>query len=245
MGAGYAVSRPPVHPRIIDRIRQYLPGTVGLAADVGCGAGLSTVPLRTVARYVAGIDPSEDMIRNCPAASEAMAFAVAQAEELPFASHSAGLITAAGSLNYAYLDRFFLEAARVLAREGVLAVYDFSPGRSFRDSDALDAWFRTFLERYPFPRNSALELSPEILASSPGFRMFAAERFEIAITVDPAFYVNYMMTETNVAAAVSHGADSDAIRQWCTSTLEPVFLGHPRDVLFRGYFSLLRPADAA
>ena len=50
MAAGYASARPPVHPRVIDRVRAWL-GTsrVGRAADVGCDAGLSTEPLVALA----------------------------------------------------------------------------------------------------------------------------------------------------------------------------------------------------
>ncbi len=163
----------------------------------------------------------------------------------PFSSASAGLMTAAGSLNYADLGRFFPEAARVLAPGGVLAVYDFSPGRSFPDSPALDEWFARFIERYPFPVNSALDLNPEVLAGSPGFHLFASERFEIGIGLDAAFYLNYVMTETNVAAATSRGKDQGEIRRWCEDGLHRAFGGCLNEVLFRGYFALLQPTSPA
>jgi predicted TPR repeat methyltransferase len=38
---------------------------------------------------------------------------------------SLDLIAAAGSLNYVALDRFFPEAARILAPNGLLLAYDF------------------------------------------------------------------------------------------------------------------------
>ena len=41
---------------------------------------------------------------------------------------------------------------------GLLAAYDFSPGRSFADSNRLDTWFETFTSRYPF-RSQARPLS--------------------------------------------------------------------------------------
>jgi ubiquinone/menaquinone biosynthesis C-methylase UbiE len=71
---------------------------------------------------------------------------------MPFGSGTVDLLTAAGSLNYTRdLDAVWHEAARVLGAGGTLAVYDFSPGRSFDDDDALDEWFDAFTARYPYP----------------------------------------------------------------------------------------------
>jgi ubiquinone/menaquinone biosynthesis C-methylase UbiE len=125
---------------------------------------------------------------------------------IPLYDRSVDLITAAGSLNYANLDLFFPEAARVLAAHGVLLVYDFSPGRSLRTSTKLDEWFSSFHGRYPPPANEARELSPEILSGmNSGFRLHQQQQFEIGVTLTPAFYLNYVMTETNVASAVRRG----------------------------------------
>ena len=53
--------------------------------------------------------------------------------------------------------------------------------------------------------------------------------------------LDYVLTETNVAAAVRQGAVRSEIRTWCAETLAPVWNGKPRDVLFHGYFACLRP----
>ena len=71
------------------------------------------------------------------------------AEALPVRSASIDVVTAAGSLNYAGLDQFFPDVARVLREGGALIVYDFSAGRRFADSETLDEWFTEFLRRYP------------------------------------------------------------------------------------------------
>ena len=47
------------------------------------------------------------------------------------------IVTAAGSLNFADLGRFFPDAARVLRAEGALIVYDFSAGRRFPEAEEL------------------------------------------------------------------------------------------------------------
>ncbi len=171
------------------------------------------------------------------------AFIAGAAEAIPLRRGTVDLITAAGSLNYANLELFFPEAARVLTPQGMLLVYDFSAGRSFRNAAGLDDWFAGFHQRYPPPANEARELSPAILAElSCGFRVDAQRQFEIGITLAPEFYLDYVLTETNVAAAVRRGVPHPEIRSWCAQTLAPVWNGLPREVLFRGYFACMSAA---
>ena len=119
-------------------------------------------------------------------------------------------------------------------------MYDFSQGRSFRHSSALDSWFAEFLNRYPMPPYSACEVSPETLrACDSGLQMSGHEHFEVGLTLEPNFYLNYIMTETNVAHAIESGALEEQIRGWCADTLRPVFAGSGREVLFRGYLAVM------
>ncbi len=242
MAAGYANSRPPVHPLIIERIRKHLRITepVGRALDVGCGAGLSTKALHRIARHCVGIEPEAAMLPWAQRVSRFSAFLVGRAEELPVISESVDVITAAGSLNYADLDRFFPEASRVLRPGGVLVVYDFSPGRSFPDSAALDDWFGLFMERYPTPAFSGRAMSPDSLShNETGPRLTSDELFEVGLAMSHASYVRYMLTETNVANAVENGTSLDEIEEWCAGTLEAVFDGCDREVIFRGYIAYM------
>lgn len=246
MAAGYAAARPPVHPRIIERVREYLrlAEPAGCALDVGCGAGISTRPLEAVARVRIGIEPAERMLQWTATVAPGAHFVVGTAEFLPVRSGSVDLITAAGSLNYADLDRFLPEAVRVLRPGGVLVVYDFSRGRTFRAGGALDEWYGEFMRRYWPAPGSARELNPAILAGvCRGFRLDHHEHFEIPLPLSPEFYLEYVLTETNVAEAVAHGGSETEIRAWCDSTLRPVFSGRTHDVLFRGYVAYLRPEE--
>jgi hypothetical protein len=120
-------------------------------------------------------------------------------------------------------------------------VYDFSQGRSFVDSEALDQWFAEFVRRYPKPAGEGRELDPEKLGAVQNrFRVTEQERFEIPLRLSPEFYTEYALTETNVASAIRGGVPARAIREWCTASLEPVFGGRDREVVFRGYFAILR-----
>jgi ubiquinone/menaquinone biosynthesis C-methylase UbiE len=239
LAAGYAVSRPAVHPLVVERIYRHSK-PVRRALDIGCGAGLSTQPLGRLAAQTFGIEVAEAMLGWASSVAPGAHFAVGQAEALPVASGSIGLITAAGSLNYTRLDQFFPEAARVLEPGGMLVVYDFSPGRRFPDSAGLDDWFTAFLDRYPPPPGEGLELNPRRLAElATLFRVEGYEDFEFALTLSPAFYLDYVLTETNVASAMRNGVPLDEIRRWCAETLAPVFGGRSREVLFRGYIAYM------
>jgi len=202
---------------------------------------MSTEALAGFADFVAGMEPVASMLPKMPG------YFAGAAEAIPVHADSIDLITAAGSLNYADLDLFFREAARVLRAGGLLIVYDFEPGRSFRDSGKLDEWFRAFIARYPWPPHEGQELNPEILsARAAGFRLQSQQCFEIAIPLTRAFYLEYMLTETNVAFALRRGAARKEIRSWCAKTLDEFWGEGDREILFRGYYACLAktPADA-
>lgn len=239
MAAGYARSRPPVHPEIIRRVseRLNLATKFKLALDVGCGSGLSTKALEPIAERCIGIEPAERMVRWAGQVIRRASFLVAAAESIPLACCSVDLMTAAGSLNYVDLGLFFREAARVLAASGMMIVYDFGPGRRFSGSAALTEWFEMFVARYPWPPNEARDLNPEIIArEASGFAVVAQEDFEISLTLAPEFYLNYMLTETNVAHALRQGSSYGEIRDWCAASLAPVWKNESHSVVFRGYY---------
>ncbi len=245
MASGYATARPPVHPRVVERIKRHLKIDRKLkrALDIGCGAGLSTAPLHTVAHQTIGLEPAEAMLQWTSTTAPGARFIVAAAERLPISDRSIDIATAAGSLNYVDLAPFFGEAQRVLVPRGLLIVYDFSQGRSFEDSPALDRWFNEFMRRYPMPANEARSLDPETLAAIDWrFRLSAHETFKIALPMDSGSYIEYMMTETNVAAAIRAGAVLSDVREWCVETVGPVFGGKSREVFFRGYIAYLEPS---
>ncbi|HVO13152.1 MAG TPA: class I SAM-dependent methyltransferase [Vicinamibacteria bacterium] len=243
---GYARARPPIHAWVVERLaeRLRLSGRVRRALDLGCGAGLSTAPLRRLAGICLGIEPVAAMLRFAPAVAPGAAFAVARAEALPVHAASIDLVTAAGSLNYVSdLDASLREVRRVLAPGGALAVYDFGQGRSSREGPALGRWFDEFSRRYPLPAASARALDPRVLSSvARGFRLQDALEFERGIDFGAERYLDYLMSEANVSVAVMGGAREEEIRAWCAHTLEGVFAGGRREVAFRGYLACLVPA---
>ena len=176
MAESYAKARPPLHARIVEKIGL----RAASALDVGCGAGLSTAPLRSLADQVVGVDPFAGMVKWGAKVALGAQFAAAGAEALPFRDAAFDLITAAGSLNYADPARAFPELRRVIAPSGTLAVYDFS-------QDGFE------FER---PPDGAIPLDPDILGRvATGFRVARSERFRFPVTMDMAKYVEYLRSE--------------------------------------------------
>jgi SAM-dependent methyltransferase len=235
--AGYARARPPVHPPIIDKVSAHLRFTepVATALDVGCGAGLSTRALLPIARNCVGIDPTPAMIQAATTVVPAACFLTGEAERLPIRSGSIELLTAGGSLNYVDLGLFFAEAQRVLTPQGALVVYDFSFGRRSAHSDQLERWYATLLARWPKAGRGRRELAPDVLARGP-LLLVAEEEFRVELTLDFEAYVDYVMTETNIAEGARSGTPLPAIRAWCTETLRPIF-SMPRRIEFDAYLA--------
>ena len=192
MAAGYAFSRPAVHPHVIRRIREdlRLEGPVARALDIGCGAGLSTAALEPIARTVVGLEPVPSMLAHRHAVAPRAWFVAARAEQLPFAAGSFDVVTAAGALNYVDLGLFLPDLARVLTARGVMVIYDFSAGRRLRGSGALNAWYAEFERRYP-PK-PGYEMDVRAIRFEPeGLKLEAIEPFTVSVPMTAAQYVAY------------------------------------------------------
>jgi SAM-dependent methyltransferase len=246
LAAGYACARPPVHPRIVGLIARRL----GIAADtrrrcaldVGCGAGLSTAPLSSLAESVVGVDPAPAMLAHHQTVAPEARFAVGSAQAQPFPEATFDLVTCAGALNYTDVDRALREIARVLAPSGTLVVYDFSAGRRCRGGIDLDGWFGEFEAQYPFPPGYALEVNA-LDYQSAGLHLVSWETFEIPLVLALEGYLAYVLSETNVQRALSRGGSEEDIRAWCRGTLEPLFEQAPLAVLFDGYIACIAKSE--
>lgn len=238
MALGYAKSRPAVHPKVIDRVRDYLriAAPVRSALDIGCGAGVSTAALQRIAPNPVGIEPHYSMLRYGSTIAPGAYFAAGTAERMPIRTGSMDLITAAGSLNFVDLQFGLPEIRRVLRNGGRLVIYDFAQGSDFADSDRLTIWHREFKTRYPPPASRPFHVEALNL-NKHGLELIHIDSFAVGLEIAPDFYVGYAMTETNVAAAAGSGTPHGEIREWCRQSIAQVFGGEAHEVLFKGYIA--------
>jgi SAM-dependent methyltransferase len=241
---GYAHHRPPVHAEIIKIVRERLRITERKrrALDIGCGAGLSTAALAPLADGLFGIEPILPMLKYRKAVTSSAHFAVARAEQLPFADRAFDLLTAAGALNYADLDLFLPEAKRVLGEAGKLLIYDFSEGRRMLNDTRLDDWYATFRARFPAPPGYALDVKA-LPFEQHGLRLEMFEDLEVVLPMTFEAYVLYALSETRVELALQAGQTEAGIRAWCEQTLQPIFADQTLEVYFDAYTAYVGHSD--
>ena len=246
LATAYAFHRPPVHHGIIAALgkRLQFAGRPVRALDIGCGAGLSTAALEPLADFAVGLEPVEAMLTHRRSVAPHAGFVVGQAEQLPFAEQSFDLMTAAGALNYADLNRFLPEAARVLMPDGVLVIYDFSEGRRLRDDQRLENWYAEFKRRWVSPPGYAMDVQ-RLNYQTYGLQLTAYEELEVAVPMTLPSYLLYAMSETSIEQAIARGESEAAIREWCQATLAEIFNDDSREVLFDAYFACVRQAAEA
>jgi len=233
LAAAYAFSRPPVHRHVAARLSQRLPGDhrVDTALDIGCGAGVSTAVLVPLARRLVGVEPCAPMLKYAAAVAPGARFLVGRAEALPFSPSAFDLVTAAGSLNYADIERSLSEAARVMSRHGLFVPYDFSGGRRLRDDAGLEVWYAGFRSRFPSPPGYSLDLQA-VGYRTHGLTLVGYERFEVAIMMSSTTYTDYILGDTGVERAIADGQSVSNIRRYCKEGITAIFEGGTREVIF-------------
>ncbi|WP_051104766.1 class I SAM-dependent methyltransferase [Catelliglobosispora koreensis] len=205
LARAYAVDRPPIHALALASVAM---PHVELALDIGCGAGLSAHALLPYASHVIGVDPAPTMLAAARPADR-LSLLVARAEALPFPDNSFGLVTAAGSLNYADRSVAVPEILRVLQPGGTFVVYDFSCA-------SLPSWWTAFEERYPSAPGYEMDRLPEL--------SYVDVNVTHPMTLEE--FVRYAMSETDTV---------EGVEEWCRETLRPVIGSSPLEVSFSGY----------
>jgi SAM-dependent methyltransferase len=224
----YAAGRPYFHPFVVRHIKDFLSlkGLLSRALDVGCGTGLSALALKEVAARIVGVDAASSMLRQARADAR-IAYAVALAERLPFGASEFDLLTLSQVCHWLNREQFFAEAHRVLCVGGWLVIYDAYFSATEAEDTEFQAWHRdVYLARYPSPARSWFSLSPDD-AEAAGFRLCKAERLQHAVGFTLEGLAAYLLTQSNIIAAVEDGAEEiTEVRRWLTASLSPFFAGH-------------------
>lgn len=221
----YAKGRPFFHAVVIAHIKEFLTLTepITRALDVGCGTGLSAVALKAIAEKVFGVDAAPEMITHAPRDAR-ISYTVAVAERLPFTGQAFDLLTLSQVSHWLNRQAFFKEARRVLRPACWLVAYDaYFSARTVENTD-FQAWHRdVYLKSYPSPPRAPVALSAEDVKGT-GIQLRAEERLQHTISFTVEQVVEYLLTQSNVIAAVEgESKEIGAARQWLIENIQPLF----------------------
>lgn len=233
----YATSRPYFHPEVVRRLRQR--GiTASRALDVGCGTGLSTRALTALAAHVTGIDLAAAMVALAPR-QQNMECLVAAGERLPFAGRSFDLVTVSSVFHWLERAPFMAEAQRVLRPGSWLVAYDNSFTAEMREDSDFQPYFQAaYRQRFPAPPRAPVTFAGD----EDGFALFAHDTYENDVRFTAEALVGYLMTQSNVTAAIQRGdAALASAEQWLCALVAPFFFDNAeRTFVFRGPIWMLR-----
>lgn len=221
----YARNRPYFHALVIERVRT----TLNLARpfarslDAACGTGQSTQALKTIADEIVAADLSVEMLTQALPHPQ-IRYLCAAAEALPLRDGSFELITVALAFHWFKRERFLAEASRLLQPDGWLILYNNWFSGRMLENPAFERWNRTVYQaHYPTPLRNSEPLSAE-MAQAYGFRLVEQQKPANEITFSVDELAGYLMTQSNVIAAVERGATSEAdVFAWLTTEIAAFF----------------------
>ncbi|MBV9960525.1 MAG: methyltransferase domain-containing protein [Acidobacteria bacterium] len=217
----YARGRPAFHQLVIERIKDFLSLTELLprALDIGCGTGLSTVALKSLAREVVGADVAGEMVALARRA-EGVSYLISAGEQLGLAGGMFDLITLSQAVHWLEQNVFLPEARRVLRAGGWLVAYDNYFQGEAQENESFERWHReVYLEKYPSPHNSPSSMMDEAAAGGD-FTLLRHERHPHTIPFSLEALINYLVSQSNVIAAVEGGGEEiGEVRGWMRETL--------------------------
>ena len=145
-------------------------------------------------------------------------------ESLSLADHSVDLITVSSGLHWFERNAFLAEASRVLRPCGWLVIYDNFFSANLHGNPGFKPWFlSTYFERFPTPPRNNQPLDGRS-ARQAGFQLVTDEKYTNVVFFDQMQLVDYLLTQTNVIAAIKRGdATLHDARSYLTAEISPYF----------------------
>lgn len=230
----YAKGRPFFHPLAIKKIQTICceNGRINRALDVGCGTGQSTLALLEVADDIVGLDNSPEMLSHGVRHAR-IHYVEARAEKMPLDDASFGLVTVSGAFHWFDRRQFMPEARRVLEPGGWLVIYTDGFTARMKGNDNYEKWnLEQYVVRYPTPPRNNQPLTDSD-AMTYGFASGGFDQFVHEIEFTPDQLVSFLLTQTNVIAAVEAGKeDLQSVADWLLDSVQPLFVGATESLLF-------------
>ncbi len=222
----YAKGRPNFHNNTIQHIKEFLKinNKPGNALDIACGTGLSTKALLEIANNVYGTDVSGEMLNLAPL-KEKINYAVAPAEQQPFADNFFDLITVSSGVHWFNIDRFLNEAKRILKNKAWLILYENHFIAEMAGHENFSNWFfNVYIKKFPSPpRNNNYSWSNQNL-NPKGFIFIKEEKFKNAVTFNKKQLILYFTTQSNIISAVEKNETSyEEAENWLSQQLALFF----------------------
>lgn len=237
----YAASRPYFHPLVVERIAAFT-GVNHFAAalDVACGTGQSARALAEIANSVEAVDVSAEMLAEAEP-HERVRYQVAPAERLPFGEGAFELATVGLAFHWFDQSAFLAEAKRVLKPGGWLIIYTSGFNGEMEENASFRQWaWEVYPKRFPTPARRSVGVSAELVEPF-GFSLAGKEGFEHRETMSGDQLTGYLLTQTNVIAAVeSGGTPLEEAAAWIAAGVKPYFNGKTGTMKFSGSIWYLR-----
>ena len=222
----YSKGRPDFHKNTIKHIKEYLQldKKLNSALDIACGTGLSTQALLEIATNVYGTDTSQEMLNFAPQ-SDQIHYSIASAEQQPFTDNSFDLITVSSGVHWFDIDKFLIEANRLLKSKSWLVLYENHFISEMRGDDNLTYWFRNvYLKKFPSPsRNDTYSWTNGNLMPK-NLNFATEEKFTNPVTFNKKQLALYFTTQSNIIAAVEKGQTTyEQVENWLDEELASFF----------------------
>lgn len=221
----YAQSRPYFHPLAIKHAADSIgiEAHFSLALDIACGTGQSTVALSAISDQIYRIDISWSMLANAESHASVQ-YVLARAEAIPFKDSSIPISSCALAFHWFDRDLFLREAWRVLVPKGLLIVYNNGFTGIMRGNPGFQSWSQeVYPARFPVPPRNSQPITTQGAARA-GFVLNMEDRYKNDVNFTPDQLVAYLITQTNVVAALQNGRETvESARKWLLEQMNPFF----------------------
>ena len=222
----YSKGRPDFHSNTIKHIKDYLRLDKKLndVLDIACGTGLSTKALLEIAINVYGTDTSQEML-NFASEPDKIHYSIASAEQQPFPDSSFDLITVSSGVHWFNIDKFLIEANRLLKNKAWLVLYENHFISEMIGNENFTNWFpNIYLKKFPSPpRNNTYDWTNENL-NSKNLNFVTEEKFKNSVTLTKKQLALYFTTQSNIIAAVEKNKTTyEQVENWLDQELASFF----------------------